>query len=375
MRDSIPGNGVFTESCMTEDYSAEFDFLSNKKVLVTGGTGFAGRHLLPILVKSGAVVTCAVRASSDTRGLPEGVTAITVDFATGQGLQEAMSGQDIVIHMASLLFGITGQDYLRTNALMARQLAFAVKRLQEEGKINSGFRFVLVSSQAATGPCAAAPGTPDNAVPFPVSFYGWSKLFAEEILGRELGEAMVTLRPPIIYGSGDRGLLPMFRGVKNGLAFCPGFLRKFSVSAVHADDMVRGVLHLCHPRAHGVYHISDGNVYRMDEFYRVMGEVFNDVLGRQRRTLIFHLPNVVLAASAAISSFYGFAADSVLRLGGGRGLSRPPQWNLDKCREACQDGWVCDGSRLSGELGFVPRITLKEGMTEAVRGYLRDGWL
>ncbi|MDD4702420.1 MAG: NAD(P)-dependent oxidoreductase, partial [Desulfovibrio sp.] len=190
--------------------------LEGVRVLLTGGTGFVGRHLLPQLLKAGAQITCLTRASSRTSGLPQGVAVAQADLASGQGLAEALDGQDMVIHMAALLFGLGWQDYLRANARAAATLAEAIHTADQaaatrgQGGIK---RLVLVSSQAATGPSGTAPGVSDTARPAPVSAYGWSKVLTEQILGRALGDRMVTLRPPIIYGSGDKGLLPVFKGV------------------------------------------------------------------------------------------------------------------------------------------------------------------
>ena len=83
-----------------------FSHLSGKKVLVTGGTGFVGRHLLPRLLESGARVTCLTRAASRTEHLPGDVAVARADLGTGHGLAAALAGQDVVIHMAALLFGL-----------------------------------------------------------------------------------------------------------------------------------------------------------------------------------------------------------------------------------------------------------------------------
>ena len=185
-------------------------WLDGKKIVVTGGTGFVGRHLLPQLVAAGARVTCITRATSRRDHLPAGVEVVRADLRSGAGLEEALRGQDICIHMAALLFGLGWQDYLRANSEAARALATAWQRLDAQGQAPQ--RMVLVSSLAASGPCDTAAGRGDDAPGAPVSAYGWSKLMVEQILGRALGDRMVTLRPPIIYGSGDRGLLPVFQG-------------------------------------------------------------------------------------------------------------------------------------------------------------------
>ena len=351
--------------------------LAGKKVLLTGGTGFVGRHLLPQLLAAGAEVTCLTRAVSRTGHLPQGVATAQADLTTGEGLEQALQGKDVVIHMAALLFGLGWQDYLRANALAARSMASVLTRLSAEGKLAKDFRFVLVSSLAATGPSGIAPGVNDATPGAPVSAYGWSKMLTEQVLGRALGQSLVTLRPPIIYGSGDKGLLPVFKGVqKAATAVSPGAGREFYVSAMHAADTAQAVLCACKPQARGVYHLSDGETYTMSDFCRGMGAAMDKVLGRNpRKVRMVRIPLPFMACTAGLSTAFALVADAIVNRFLGHGLRRAPAWNLDKYREARQAGWLCDNSRICAELGFAPRVNLEAGMTEAIEGYRREGWL
>ena len=341
---------------------SRFAHLAGQRVLVTGGTGFVGRHLLPRLLEAGAEVTCLVRASSRVERLPAGVRTCVADLESGQGLAEALRGQDVLIHMAALLFGLGWQDYLRANACAAHQLVTAMQTLDAPPR-----RVVLVSSLAAGGPCGTAPGLGPEAVPAPVSAYGWSKLFTEQTLGRALGQRLVILRPPIIYGSGDRGLLPVFRGAARGMAVSPGWRSRFPVSVVHARDVAQAIMLCAGPKASGVYYPGDGQARSMAEFCRAMG----DALGRPVR--IVRLPLWFLAVTAAAASCAGTLWAQAVRLLRGRAPRRAPNWNLDKYREARQVGWLCDDSRLRQELGYLPEMDLARGMAEAVAGYIQDG--
>ncbi|MBQ3060646.1 MAG: NAD(P)-dependent oxidoreductase [Desulfovibrio sp.] len=345
-----------------------FSHLAGQRVLVTGGTGFVGRHLLPCLLEAGAEVTCLVRPSSRLDRLPPGTAAVTADLNSGQGLHAALDGQDIFIHMAALLFGLSWQDYLRANARAAHQLATAMADITAAGG-QTPRRTVLVSSLAAAGPSACPPGRASGTVPEPVSAYGWSKLLVEQILSRALGDRLVIVRPPIIYGSGDQGLLPVFQGAARGLAVSPGLWRDFPVSAAHVRDVAQAIILCAKPDASGIYYCSDGQVHTMAAFCRAMGTA----MGHKVRVL--HLPLALLAVTAALSSAAGILHAAGLRLLTGRRPRRAPNWNLDKYREARQTGWLCDDMRLRQELGYVPQMDLASGMAEAVNGYRQEGLL
>ena len=320
-----------------------------QRILLTGGTGFVGRHLARALAGR-AELSCMVRSTSRTDLLPPGTRVFQADIAAGQGIDAAMAGQDCLIHLAATLFSFSWQHYLRDAVLLADRLGSAARR--------AGIRrVVVVSSLAATGPCAQSPGVADDAPPAPVSAYGWSKYMAELAFARELGSAssLVVLRPPIIYGPGDKGLLPYFKAAKLGLIAAPGGV--FPVSAVHVRDAVQGILCCLKPGAQGVYHINDGAEHTMVSLGLAMAAAFG------RKALVLRMPRPVLAVSSAL-------ADLAARLGLPSG-----SWNMDKYRESCAAGWLCSAARITAELGYAPAVSLREGIADAVAGYRQLGWL
>ena len=343
-----------TTDCHTPFDPATCTHLRGARVLVTGGTGFVGRHLLPALVAAGADVTCLTRSGSHTDHLPASVRTVCAVLLTGDGLAQAVPGQEVVIHIAAVLFGLGWQDYLQGNALAARQLAAA---LADSPSLT---RLIHVSSLAGSAPSAT--GVPDDVPPAPVSAYGWSKFMAEQCLGRALGDKLVVLRPPIIYGSGDKGLLPYFKAARMGLVVTPGWRCPFPVSIIHVSDMVQAVLCCAKPQAQGVYHCCDGDVHDMGR----MGLLMAELMGRTARHVGIPLP--IMAAAAWVS---GLAGQVLVRLPQGRA----PSWNMDKYREARQVGWVCDGTRIVRELDFAPQTDVRAGLREAIDGYTQLGWL
>lgn len=331
-----------------------------RNICLTGGAGFLGSHLVPQLLAQGARLTCLCR--SDPKRMPPAVKIIKGDLDDPGSIDALLEGQDILIHMAALLFGVSWQDYLAANAAAAQSLARAVKQhgLQKT---------VFISSLAAAGPCGHAPGIGESARPAPVSAYGWSKLLCEETLKAELGAGLVILRPPIIYGSGDRGLLPLFKSVRRGIGISPGAFRKFPVSVIHADDCARAIVLACGSQAAGIYHLNDGQAHDMDGVCRAMARAQG-----KSRLLTVHAPLALMGISAAVCSTWSMAAQALarrLRLP----LPAPAHWNMDKMREARQAGWLANARRIHKELGFAPEMDLDAGMAEAVQGYRALGWL
>ena len=178
-----------------------------------------------------------------------------------------------------------------------------------------------------------------------------------------VGDSLVVLRPPIIYGSGDLGLLPVYQGLQRGVAACPGLARDFPVAAIHVDDMARAVLLVLSPEASGTYHLGDGRAYPMAEFYREAARA----LGTQAS--IVRLPLWFMGATAALATAFGMLV-RLFRKGG-----RAPNWNLDKYREAREEGWTADCSRIREELGFAPKVSLEEGFRETMEGNYALGLL
>lgn len=324
--------------------------LAGKKVFVTGATGFLGRHLTPKLLDAGAEVTALVRSSG--RNLPPRVNVVQGDCAALPTIGE----QDIVIHLAGLLFGADWQSYFRANFAFAKNIAAAT----------GNGRAIFVSSLAAAGPCGTPPGKKETDRPEPVSAYGWSKLLAEQALAAALGERLTILRPPIIYGSGDRALLPLFKSCAAGFGVSPG---KFPLSLIHADDAARAILLAAAGPASGIYHLSDGEIYDMDIICAAMAKA----QGKKKPFVI--RPPLALMGLAASFSGAGFALQNSLRKLAGLSGAKPPVWNRDKYLEARQDGWLANGSRIAVELGFRSALNLESGMAEAVAGYRAGGWL
>jgi UDP-glucose 4-epimerase len=177
--------------------------LSGKRVLVTGGAGFIGSHLVDRLVEAGAEVRVLDNLQAGRSENLDGVRS-RIDFRTGDvrdaaAVDDAVHGCDLVFHLAanaSVPFSVEDRAYdFLTNTLGTFHLADAVVRHRVR-------RVVYASTAAVYGPPRYTPVDEDHPLD-PISPYGGSKLSAERLLvayARTFGFELVAVRVFNTYG-------------------------------------------------------------------------------------------------------------------------------------------------------------------------------
>ncbi|MFC7396050.1 NAD-dependent epimerase/dehydratase family protein [Chelatococcus sp. GCM10030263] len=171
--------------------------MSGPRILLTGASGFVGRHLLADLAAAGYGVRVATRRRMV---VPPGVEQVVVgDLAESVDWTTALAGVDAVVHGAGIAHagpGIPEERYRRVNTDATVALARAA-----QGRVG---RFVFISSiRAQSGPVAPTVLTEADP-PQPTDPYGRSKLAAEQALAA-LDLPWVALRPVLVYGEGVAG--------------------------------------------------------------------------------------------------------------------------------------------------------------------------
>ncbi|KRE21351.1 NAD-dependent dehydratase [Bosea sp. Root483D1] len=169
--------------------------MSGERVLLTGASGFVGRHLLRDLTARGYRVRVASRGTAQEITGAEHVAI--GDLGTPIDWQPLLDGVDHVVHSAGLAHAdgaIAEERYRAVNT----EATLALARAAQAAGIR---RFVFLSSiRAQSGPIASQPLTEAD-TPTPTDAYGRSKLAAEQGLAR-LDLDWVALRPVLIYGPG-----------------------------------------------------------------------------------------------------------------------------------------------------------------------------
>lgn len=334
--------------------------------LVTGASGFIGPRLVARLQSAGYDVACLVRRSSNTARLdPLGVRLIVGDVTDPDSLPAALAGVDTVFHLAGKLHAKSLADFLLVNEHGASNLAHACARRETPPTL------VLVSSVAAAGPSSPGSANTEDDPPRPISNYGRSKLAGEVAARRFALEAPITIvRPPVVFGPGDRDGLQLFRGLKYTRLHLVPQLKGLPLSLIHADDLAdaiaraaeqgeRAAPHTRESPAHGsgLYYAADPRATSWAEAGRMAAAALGvRVLVVRRRKYPFIVPALV--------------GDAVGRLTG-----KPTLFGMDKLREASASGWVCSNDKAEQQLGFRPAKPLEERYRETVDWYREHGWL
>lgn len=300
------------------------------KLAITGATGFVGGRLLTLAVAQGHEVRALTRRSQNER---HGVTWVQGALDNRQALQRLADHADAVIHVAGVInapdaAGFEAGNVTGTLAVLAAATATGVRR------------FVHVSSLAAREP--------------ELSLYGASKQRAEELVERS-GLDWAIVRPPAVYGPGDRETLELFKAARLGLVPLPP---RGKISLIHADDLCRLLLALAEPDApkQQIFEADDGRAggWTHREFATAMAEA------QDRRTLALSMPAGLIRAGARI--------DRWLR---GRKAKLTP----DRAAYFCHPDWTINPALRPPETLWRPAIPTSQGLRATADWYCREGWL
>jgi nucleoside-diphosphate-sugar epimerase len=320
------------------------------KAFVTGATGFIGSHLVEALFKRGYSVKCLIRSRSNLKWL-ESLCVQTVqgDCLRTDTLEDALEDVDIIFHVAGLTKTNNEEDFFRVNAEGTRNILQAAMKNCKDLK-----RFVLVSSLAATGPSLDGMPVTEETEPHPVSAYGKSKLMAEEIVLEQMDKIPVTIvRPPAVYGPRDRDFFFFFKLINRGVF--PYWGKSF-YSIVYVEDLVEGIILTAErPEAVGQrYFFTDNEFHTNDEI------AFEIASALDKNPVKIPLPRSLLSGLALI---------------GGKILSNPGIFNRDKAREIRYNNWTCQCLKAQKELGYKPKVKIKEGIKWTADWYRLNRWL
>ncbi len=324
-----------------------------RTVLVTGANGFIGARVCRYLAASGYAVRVACRETSDLSRLSEiPYSKVLADINRPESLELAVTGIDYIIHLAGLIKANTEADFMRANQGGTANLLNAVKNCNLDLR-----KFVLVSSAAASGMSYDRPRKEEDP-PEPMTPYGRSKLAAEEVTEKFTDLIPITIiRPPAVYGPGDKETFSFFKLASRGfMPYLGGGHNRMQM--VHVDDLAEAIVKAMESdkSAGRIYFIAESQSYSIREILGMIAEG----LGKSGIGIVF--PRWLL-------KFLAFFSEVFQRL-----ASRAPMFSRAKVDELVGN-WELDTARAREELGFEAGIDFKTGAAMTIDWYRKAGWL
>ncbi len=336
--------------------------MSEKRVLVTGPTGFIGINLVRALLSKGYRVTAMVRATSDTSALQRlGVRIVEADLGDAKSLAAAVADQQVIYHLAAAARAVHLSTFKKVNLDGFRNLMLAAIAEGSDPKL------VLVSSLAAVGPSTEMHPHREDAIANPVSNYGKSKRAAELLAAQYSDRLNISIvRPSIVLGPHDVKGWEIFKTISQlGIHIIPG-LRKSTYSVIHVSDLCAAMIAVAARGRRVTPKDLEGGTYftAADETmtYAELGRMIGQALGKP---YTFNLP-----VFAPILKFVGAVNTLIGNLKGS-----PQFLNYDKVRDVTAGSWTCENQKLKQEIGFEFPTSFATRMVQTVKWYRKEGWL
>ena len=323
--------------------------------LVTGASGFTGSHLVRHLVRSGRQVRALVRTPERAAELSAaGIELAVGDIRDPEALRRATAGVDVVYNIAALYrqAGLAKDTYRQVNAVAAGAIV--------EAAAASGVKRVVHCSTVGVHGDVEHPPANEDAPLKPGDVYQETKLEGERLAraaGRRTGIPVTIVRPTGIYGPGDRRLLKLFGGVARGRFPMLGN-GKIYYHLTYIDDLVEG-FRLCgeHPgAADRTYILAGGEVTTLNELVALVASVAGTKPPR------VHLPvwPVWIAGAACELLCAPFGIE-------------PPLYR--RRVDFYTKSRAFDIARARQEIGYAPRVGLKEGIATTLDWYRAHRWI
>jgi NADH dehydrogenase len=284
-------------------------------ITIFGGTGFIGRHLVPILVQSGETVRLAIHQPGRvqmTTASARAVEIIKADVLDDIGVAAAIAGTDAVVNLVGILTETTTQTYRAIHVEGARRIALAAQGLGVT-------RLIHIS---ALGSSLTSPAISDR-----------TKAEGEQAV-REVFPQATIVRPSLVFGEEDHFFSRFAAMIISSpvLPLIGGGMTKFQ--PVFVDDMTAGLLELLkRPETAGkIYELGGTRIYS----FRMLLELLLTALNRQR--ILIPIPFALAEMQAGLLELF----------------PNPPL-TRDQVRLLKTDKVVSGAEPTLGDLGVQPR--------------------
>lgn len=309
-------------------------------ILVTGGAGRIGKHLVKALLASGEKVRVLVKRS-DVKS-PEDVNGAEIaegDLLDISSLENALKGVDTIYHLAAVV------DYFAPKKRMWDVNVEGTKNLVEVCRKAGTEKIIYLSSTAVYGKKLAQIPADEQTLCKPSNFYGKTKLAAEKIV---LANNGIVLRSADAYGSGfEEGYYLVFSMLERGMCIIGS--GKNRIQYIEIRDLIDALL-LARNAKQGVYLIAGSDVKTQEELFALCCK-FLGCGSPQKRIALWQMRLLV---------WLSLLASKLKR--------RRPKLLQEYIDKLAADR-VFSTDKAKKELGWKPSISYEQGLKEMIEEY------
>lgn len=305
------------------------------KILITGGDGFIGEHLIKELSKEHVVTGLSRKRKNSSKWIRADITESDAVERIGD-----IHTFDVIYHLAATL------DETLPYSVMYNINVQGTKNILKLTKL-LGATLIFISTAGVLG-STDTPATED--APYnPKTKYEKTKYEAEKLLlncYKNEKIPIMIIRPTLVYGE-NKYWLNILRGVKNGFPLIGNGKNYFQL--VYIKNLIQALKQVLSCKKYGsVYNIADGERYTLEEVYTIMGSFFDT------KHPHYHIPvwlAKILAlyyeAKAKVANCEPFLTRAYVDR-----LVRNRNYSIDKAIK---------------ELGYKPEYNFKEGICEVIK--------
>jgi nucleoside-diphosphate-sugar epimerase len=337
-------------------------------ILVTGGTGFLGRHLVARLLAAGRSVAVLGRTPAPDLAA-RGVRFIRASLDDAPAVRAACAGMETIFHVAARV-GVWGRydDFHRINVLGTRALLEGARAHGVRRFVYTSTPSVVYNGRDLAGADESLPLTMACPSPYPLT-----KAMAErEVLAAHSPAfRTIALRPHLIWGVGDPHLVPrLLARARAGRLRIVGNGRN-RVDLVHIENAVDA--HLLAEAALGKGHLIDDTLPGAAAaggraFFITNGEPVRLWEWIDELLMALGEPRVRGRISLGAAWTLGAACEAAWRV---LPLSGEPPMTRFIATELAKDHWF-DLSAARRDLGYTPRISMAQGTAELIEHLRRE---
>ncbi len=319
-----------------------------KKLLITGANGFVGSWMVEEAIAQGYLVYAGVRKTSNTKYLSDPrINFFYYSFEEEDKLREQLVANqfDYIILNAGVTMAANKETYFKINAGYTRKFC---KILIEEKLLPN--KLVYISSLASHGPAEyqIKQILDSESTPHPVTWYGESKLQAEQFVQNSRPIRYLIFRPTAVFGPRDTEMVSVYKSVQKGLAAKIGF-GNMDATFIYVKDLAKLVIDALGAQvANKSYFVGDGNIYPIEELNQHIAEILD------KKTFKLTIPFSIMKVVASMSELSG------------KIQGKTPMLNRNKVKEYFARSFAIDTSDLEKDFNFAPLYNLRSGLEETI---------